>query len=119
MYTPTLAVRFDKKRFTQPAWIQGRPGGPATRIRVHIEDQHRELELRKNLEEWVNSPASLLFFTNIRRLNIDGIDIERKLVGPGPVPNSTWVDLTAAKSHQILVAQSEDESFPSDAMEEI
>ncbi len=119
VHTPTLAVRFDKKRFTQPTWVRDGEAGLGTSIRVRIDDEHRERELRKNLQEWVNSPASLLFFTNIRRLEIDGVGIERRAIGPGPVPGSTWVELTGAKSHQILVAKSEEEEFPSDAMEEI
>lgn len=117
--SPTLAVRFDKKRFTQPVWVKDGIAHRGTCIRVRIEDEHRERELRKNLQEWVSSPASLLFFTNIRQLEIDGVGIERQAIGPGPVPNSTWVDLTGAKSHQILVAKSDDEAFPADAMEEI
>ena len=119
VHTPTLAVRYDKKRFTQPIWIKDGVARQGTCIRVRIEDDHRERELRKNLQEWVSSPASLLFFTNIRRLEIDGVGIERKVIGPGPVPNSTWVDLTGAKSHQLLVVKSGDEAFPADAMEEI
>lgn len=119
VHTPTLAVRFDKKRFTQPTWIEDGPPRTDTSIRVRIEDDHRERELRKNLQEWISSPASLLFFTNIRRLEIDGVGIERKVTGAGPVPNSTRVDLSGAKSHRILVVKSGDEAFPADAMEEI
>jgi len=119
VHTPTLAIRFDKARFTQPTWIKDGDPVEGTVIRVRIDDEHRDRELRKNLQEWISSPASLLFFNNIRRLEIDGVTIERKVIGPGPVPNSTWIDLTGAKSHQILVASSDEEAFPADAMEEI
>lgn len=119
VHTRTLAVRFDKKRFTQPTWVRDGEAGLGTAIRVRIDDEHRERELRKNLQEWVNSPASLLFFNNIRRLDIDGVGIERRALASGPVPGSTWVELTGAQSHQILVAQSDEEEFPADAMEEI
>jgi hypothetical protein len=119
VHSPTLAVRFDKKRFTQPTWIEGRFVPTSTLVRVRIEDEHREQELRKNLREWINSPASLLFFSNIRRLDIDGINIERKVLGLGPVANSQWVDLAGATCHQILLARSAEEEFPADALEEI
>jgi len=119
VHTPTLAVRFDKKRFTQPVWIKEEPTSGATRIRVRIEDEHREAELRKNFQEWSRSPASLLFFTNIRRLEIEGVGIERKVSCPGPVPNSSWVELAGARSSRLLTAHSGSEDFPLDALEEI
>ena len=62
--TPSLAVRFEKHRFTRPRWIESAPDvGARTIIRVKIEDDRRQKELEKNFKDWINSPASLLFFT--------------------------------------------------------
>ncbi len=119
VHTPTLAVRFNESRFTQPNWIVDSAAVTQTTVRVRIQDEHREKELRKNLLEWMGSPASLLFFSNIRSLEIDGVVIECKELGHGPVPNSKWIGLTGTKSHRILVARSEEEAFPADLMEEL
>ena len=71
LFTPTLAVRFNRKRFTEPQgclwwWIRMAKRG----FRSRISDQHRLREVEKNLEEWLKSPVSLLFFNNIRRMQI-------------------------------------------------
>src|SRR5437016_8757557 len=58
--TPTLAVVFRKKRFTEPVWIEGAKRPLAqTEIRVVIKDARRQRELEKNFDEWLKSPASL------------------------------------------------------------
>jgi hypothetical protein len=117
--TPTLAARFDKVRFTQPIWIAGGLTPKGTLIRVKIEDKLREQALLQNLQEWVDSPASMLFFNSLRKLDVNGVVVERRVIGKGPVPNSTVELLAARKSHHVIVARSEAEELPPDAIDEI
>lgn len=117
--TPTLAVQFTRKRFTEPVWMPNAPDTSLTRVRVHIEDAGRKKELQKNLEEWSNSLASLLFFQSIQKLNICGCGIERKVVGPGPVTNSEIVTLTGAGARMLIIVRSEEASFPAEALDEV
>ena len=49
--TPSLAVRFHKRRFTEPVWIGDAPTCSVTRIAVEIQDTDREKELKKNVPE--------------------------------------------------------------------
>ena len=117
--TPTIAVQFSRKRFTEPSWTNGAPEIHVTRVSVRIEDAGRKKELQKNLQEWSNSVASLLFFQSIQRLSISGTAIERKVVGPGPVPDSELVTLTGAGSRMLIIVRSEEEPFPIEAMDEV
>jgi hypothetical protein len=117
--TPTLAVSFKKKRFTQPIWISGAKPTTKTIIRVRIGDRNRISELKKNFKEWAESPASLLFFNSLKELNIDGQPIERQPMGNGPVPESKWVKLIGAETQKLLVIRSEALPFSDDAAEEI
>jgi len=67
LLTPTLSVAFERQRFTEPKWINGAASLPLhTEVHVPIVDVHREREVEKNLEEWLKSPVSLLFFKHIR-----------------------------------------------------
>ncbi len=53
VWTPTLAVSFDKQRFTEPVWLDGAPEvANTTWVRVRLQDAHRKIELKKNLAEW-------------------------------------------------------------------
>lgn len=117
--TPSLAFRFEKQRFTEPVWIDRAADAASTVIRVRIEDRNREDELRKNLEEWAESPVSLLFFNSIRHLRIQDQLIERRVTGPGPVPDSELVELTGKDTHRLLIVRSDEEAFPEDSIEEI
>jgi len=60
--TPTLAIRFHKERFTLPVWMTDAQPCKNTVIRVKIQDTNRAKELDKNFQDWIESPASLLFF---------------------------------------------------------
>jgi hypothetical protein len=117
--TPTLAVAFEKKRFTEPIWLDDSPAVTLTRVRVPIEDDGRKQELLKNLAEWAESPASLLFFQNIRKLVISGKAVERKVIGKGPVSGSDTILLSGTQALQVTVFRSAEESFPEDAIAEI
>ena len=91
LYTPTLSVVFNRQRFTEPRWIDATGiGTGGTQIRVAISDEHRKRELEKNLQEWLKSPVSLLFFRHIRRLRINDQEVHWDSLGPGPVPETEW-----------------------------
>ena len=120
LFTPTLSVEFDRVRFTQPKWIPCPPSGVvATHIRVNIFDEHRGQELIKNLAEWLNSPLSLLFFKNIRKMKIGNKEVCWESLGPGPVADSEWMALNGKADEARLLVRSEAEDFPKAALEEI
>lgn len=119
--TPTLAVGFHRKRFTEPSWL---PYAMArtenrTEIRVAIDDPLKQRELEKNLGEWLRSPVSLLFFKHIRRLQIGNEQVSWDHLGPGPVIGSGWMALQGHDGDPFLVIQSAAEPFPPDALAEI
>lgn len=120
LYTPTLSVLFEAKRFTQPHWVDQRPANDGlTTIRVKINDDNRRTELEKNLKEWTKSPISLLFFKNIRRIRIGDDEIHWGSHGTGPVDGSEWLILNNNPAQTFLLARSKPESFPEEALTEI
>lgn len=120
LFTPTLAVSFDRKRFTEPRWqpvvldTDGR-----TCIRVAIRDQACQKEVEENFSEWLKSPISLLFFKSIRRLEIGDRVVKWNSVGLGPIPDSEWMTLDGQESAACLLVRSKAEAFPEDALAEI
>ena len=120
LVTPTLSVAFHQRRFTEPIWMES-PGtlDGRTEIRVDIQNELVQQELGKNLREWGDSPASLLFFNNIRCLRLQDQDIRWESEGAGPIEGSEWmaVSNTPAKKH--LIIRSSEEAFPEDALNEI
>lgn len=118
--TPSLSVAFRRNRFTEPVWMAWN-GVPErnTEVRVTIQDPHRQRELKKNLDDWTRSPASLLFFRSIRCLNIGGREIRWEAQVPGPVPGSSWFSLAGSPDRRVLLIQSDPEPFPAEALNEI
>lgn len=120
VHTPTLAVVFQKQRFTEPVWIEGaKPLPSQTQIRVVIKDNHRRRELEKNFDEWLKSPASLLFFSHIRCLRIGEHEVRWRSHGAGPVANSQWMALSTSPERKHLLLRSQIEDFPDEALQEI
>ncbi|ABQ66568.1 hypothetical protein Swit_0197 [Rhizorhabdus wittichii RW1] len=120
LYTPSLAVAFEKARFTEPHWIGGeRLTVGSTRVEVAIASDLRRREVEKNLDEWLKSPTSLLFFRNIRKLRIGEKTVHWQSMGAGPVPDSEWMALDDKDENPFLLMRSGEEAFPSDALEEI
>jgi hypothetical protein len=120
LYTPTLAVRFHASRWTEPHAVSGRgETNGATRVRVEFKDHLRKQEIEHNLQDWLRSPVSLLFFKNIRNLTIGDEEIRWKRGGDGPVTNSRWMSLQGAADQKLLLISSEEEPFPDDALQEI
>jgi hypothetical protein len=120
LYSPTLAVSFLRARFTEPVWSSQRPRNDGrTHVRVAIGDLHRQREVEKNLDDWVTSPVSLLFFKHIRRLQVGDRAVHWSSVGTGPVAGSEWMALDGQKGQQFLVVRSAEEAFPPEALTEI
>lgn len=118
IYTPTLSVRFNHKRFTEPEWMTSSPyTDEKTHIQVANIEQHRLRELEKNLKEWSANPASLLFFQNLRSIRIENQKIQWRHLRRGPLPESEW--LTHGKDNKVLVVRSEPKDFPDDVLEDI
>lgn len=118
--TPTLAVHFDRRRFTEPVW-SGRPlrTDGTTCVRVQFSDEHRRLEVQRNLDEWASSPTSLLFFRHIRRLRVGERDVYWRSLGSGPAPRSERLALDEDAGTEVLLVRSEPVPFPDDALAEI
>jgi hypothetical protein len=118
--TPTLSVCFERTRFTEPKWFDS-PSDVrySTEFRVLLRGKRWESEIRNNFEEWISSPLSLLFFRNIRNLRIDDREIHWTTIGNGPVPNSEWTKIAESIDEVVLIARSEPEAFPDEALEEI
>ena len=120
LYTPTIAVSFDRKRFTEPRWSSDESNTfGKTRVRVRISDQQRQEEVEENLEEWLKSPVSLLFFKRIRRMQIGDRAVHWESKGPGPLPDSEWMSLSEKDEGAFLLLRSEAEAFPEEALTEI
>ncbi|MEQ8354151.1 MAG: hypothetical protein RH942_01325 [Kiloniellaceae bacterium] len=119
LLTPTLAVYFERHRFTEPRLLEVGPRGDGkTCVRVEISDDHRRSEVEKNLNEWLESPVSLLFFKNIRHIEINGSFIHWNVLRPGPVADSEWIALND-NAKPVLLIRSEAALFPKEALEEI
>ena len=120
LLTPTLSVAFRKQRFTEPVWMEsdGTVDG-RTEVRVVIQSQRVQQELVKNLNEWSESPASLLFFNNIRCLRFDEGEVRWESGGSGPVEGSEWMSASNTPGSQYLIIRSPEEAFPEDALNEI
>lgn len=120
LYTPTLAVKFTEKRFTEPVWLEHAPDTQGqTRICVGIRDEYRQKELFNNLAIWSKSPLSLLFFNNLLSLHIADKTVSWVSLDAGPVPTSKWMTPSSAQEDHYLLIKSAAEAFPADAMWEI
>ena len=120
LFTPTLSVAFRRQRFTEPEWISSAMNRDGlTHIRVGVADERREQALTNNLEEWLKSPVSLLFFRHIRKMTIGDRQVHWGSLGPGPVLGTEWMALQDDPDKPFLIARSDLEAFPDDALEEI
>lgn len=120
LFTPTLAVAFERARFTQPHWIDSRSlTSETTRVEVAIANPLLRREVEKNLDEWLKSPVSLLFFKKIRRLRIGDSEVHWQSLGPGPIAESEWMALDEKADDPFLLVRSAEEAFPDEALDEI
>lgn len=116
--TPTLGVEFHRHHFTEPHWNGTVSGDGRTIISVDLKDEGRRKEVEKNLQEWVESAYSFLFFKSLRTLEVEGAVISWDGDRAGPVPRSEWLGLGGA-SPEYLVIRSEPGDFPEDAVSEV
>lgn len=120
LFTPTLSVAFERNRFTEPHWIHGgRTKKDVTRVEVAIANPLLCREVEKNLDEWLKSPISLLFFKKIRRLQIGDRVVHWQSLGQGPVAESEWMSLDDKGDAAFLLVRSIEEPFPTEALDEI
>jgi hypothetical protein len=119
LLTPTLSVSFGRRRFTEPNWLPGAPAASGTKIRISIREERLEREITKNLDDWITSPLSLLFFKCIRQITVGERKAQWETFGPGPVPDSDWMALNGDADQEFLVVRSGNEPFPEDALAEI
>lgn len=120
LFTPTLAVAFERARFTEPHWIDSRyQTSGTTRVEVAIDNPLLHREVEKNLDEWLKSPVSLLFFKKIRRLRIGDSEVHWQSLGPGPIAESEWMALDEKADDPFLLVRSGEETFPAEALDEI
>ena len=120
LFTPTLSVAFHKGRFTEPRWIESvGTTGSQTEVRAVIQNDGVQPALAENLKEWAGSPASLLFFKSVRRLQVNEQEILWESRGPGPIAGSEWMAVSTRPDQQYLAIRSLEEEFPANALEEI
>ena len=118
VWTPTLGVSFPVKRFIEPHWIHDGRRVIDTQIRVRITNPGAHKDLSESLVHWTQSPASLLFFNNIRRLTLNGLSIERTETKTR-IPHTFSVELAGETKQSLYLIRSAEEPFPPEAMEEI
>ncbi|MGI8430510.1 MAG: sacsin N-terminal ATP-binding-like domain-containing protein [Solirubrobacteraceae bacterium] len=121
VYSPTVAVAFHQRRFTEPEWI-----GDAlaevprhTTIRVAVDHPGKLRQMEGELARWAGTPVPLLFFRSVQRLELQGETIAKAPPECGPVPGSQWVDLQGRQTERVLHLVSEEAEFPADALEEV
>ena len=117
--TPSLAMVFDDKRFTVPQWLSNASLTDHTTIRVRLFNDLMRERARAEIDAWYARPTPLLFFQNLRTLDLEGRIVQKSIVGNGPVPNSRWVRLSGSSDRQLLHITSEEELFPPDSLAEI
>src|SRR3989304_2234392 len=97
LFTPTLSVAFRRQRFSEPVWITNvNQETNQTQVRIVIKDNYRRRELESCLDEWVQSPASLLFFRNLRALRVGEQQVRWDSAGAGPIDDSEWMVVSTA-----------------------
>ena len=120
LYTPTLSVAFERQRFTEPIWISESVSSTThTEIRIQFQNEEVKHALNQNIQDWYDSPVSLLFFRNIRMLQVHDREISWYPKGTGPIEDSEWVSTSTAPDETHLIIRSPLEEIPADAQKEI
>ena len=117
--TPTLSFAFDKKRFSEPIWLDEKKLSDYLLFRVRINDRSKRSFLESEFQRWQESPIPLLFFQSIKKMVIQDRDIDKEIIGKGPVAYSQHVYIKNPGVQEILIFQAEPESFPDEAVKEI
>jgi hypothetical protein len=121
VYSPTLAVAFQQRRFTEPEWIgEALAEEPRhTTVRVAIDHPNKLRQMEGELARWAETPVPLLFFRSVQRLELQGETVAKAPPECGPIPGSQWVKLHGRQTERVLHVVSEEAEFPADALEEV
>jgi hypothetical protein len=117
--TPSLAIRFEETRFTEPVWVHGAPRLEHTRIAVRFRDAEVATQAMADMARWANSPVPLLFFRSLTELEIGEACVRKRSLGPGPAGDSEWFELVGAGVQKLLVVRSPEEPPPPDALNDV
>ncbi|HOV87851.1 MAG TPA: hypothetical protein PLM79_15940, partial [Syntrophobacteraceae bacterium] len=117
--TPTITFAFEKKRFTEPRWINVPATEGETIFRVQLDGPSKSAVLETEFKRWLKSPIPLLFFQSIVSLEIQGRVVHKEIVGPGPVSFSERIRLLNEQESELLCFRSAPEQFPRECLEEI
>ncbi len=117
--TPSFSFAFNAKRFTLPISRAGIRDQNFTRISVFLESIEKEKAIIDSFNEWLSSPLPLIFFDNLKSLQITDQLIEKLIDKDGPVENSEWVYLSTKPDELLLRIWSTAESFPDECVSEI
>lgn len=115
LMTPTLAVAFEEGRFTEPVWFDA-PPCERTVVQIDIDSAEKTAVLQKHLQDWAQSPIPLLFFRNIREIEVDGAQATKSRPAPGPISRAKRIKLSG---QDVWLITSDAEPFPDEAVEEI
>ena len=120
LLTPSLSVSFHSNRFIVPLWNNEVPRRTGwTEIRIKVTDRLRFDEFKKNLDDWLKTGFSLLFFRNIRSLRIGVREITWLERSAGPIPQTQWMTVKGSDKGGYLVARSGKLAFPPECQDEI
>lgn len=119
--TPSLAVKFSEDRFTEPIWLTDGRLSESVVIEVPWRSSAARQAVLADVERWQSSPASLLFFRNIHRMDLDGHVVTRRPTGDGPVPGSCVYQLQWEDGGEVtcISIASEALPLPNDCLKEI
>jgi hypothetical protein len=117
--SPTLAFAFEKTRFTIPKWLDQAPDTDHTIIRIQVEKSEILKRIGADVERWQTNPVPMLFFSNLRRLELNDERVTKEFIGEGPTPQSSWYSLRGRQAETVLHVVSTDEEFPFEALAEI
>lgn len=116
--TPSFAVYFDENRFTEPVWDGGNGRREHVTIRVEVDSAEKLAAIQTYFDEWCESAIPLLFFRHLRFFDLNGVRVQKSLLGTGPVPNSQWASLSGL-DEVVLLIESEFMDFPEEAVREV
>jgi hypothetical protein len=119
VHTPTLAFQFTSTRFTEPVWDANAQQIEFNRVSIEIQRGDIATWMRRHLKMWLDTAAPVLFFRNLRSLELQGRAIVKRAPEPGPVENSDWVEIDGSVRMKLLHIRSPLEAFPADAIEEV
>jgi len=121
VFSPSLAIYFNKGRFTEPVWIdyEFQPDDGTTTIRVKVENLGVADYITQNIKWWIETPVPLLFFKHIKKLSFNGQVISKEVLSDGPVAHSKWLSLVSCEKSHLLLINSREQDVPEEALNEI